>query len=71
VRFLGKIENSREVKKDYEEMRERIQKGERLYGNTKLSEFYQMQAMKNTTNSVYTSRASVSSCLPPSLHLVT
>lgn len=42
-------ENEREVKKDYEEMRGRIQQGEPLYGRSRLSEYAQGVAMRNST----------------------
>lgn len=50
-RFWGEKENAREVAKDFNEMRARIRQNLPLYGHTRLSEYNQAVAFKNSYRS--------------------
>lgn len=50
-RFFGWTENSREVKKDYAEMRAKAERNEPLYGTTKMTEYQQGASMRATMGS--------------------
>lgn len=51
VRFYGHSENAREVEMDVREMTDKAKRGESLYGTSRLSEYMQGVASRNSRHS--------------------